>query len=126
VTAITVTAPVAACVLLTLLCALISAAIAPGGAVTRLLGLAVVDARGAEIGRWRSLARTAVAWVPAIVWLVYLAASPKIQGFLPAPPDPLVGLALTAAALTAGAAWTIARPERGPHDWLTRTWVVPR
>ena len=28
--------------------------------------------------------------------------------------------------MTAGAAWTIANPERGPHDRIAGTWVVPR
>jgi hypothetical protein len=61
-----------------------------------------------------------------MVWLGYLAASPRIQGFVPAPPAPLLGTALALGALGVGAVWTIARPARGPHDWVAGTWVTPR
>ena len=67
-----------------------------------------------------------VAWAPAIAWLLYLAASPRVQGFVPTPPNPLLGAMLTVAAMAIGALLTIARPARGPHDWLLGTWVVPR
>ena len=107
-------------------CSVVSSTIVPGGVVTRLLGLAVVTRDGTEISRWRSLVRVLVAWLPAIVWLTWLAASPKIQRFVPtrAASLPIAGLALGALAI--GAIWTIARPARGPHDWLTGTWVAPR
>jgi uncharacterized RDD family membrane protein YckC len=105
---------------------LFSAVVLPGGVVMRQLRFAVVDRDGHEIGRLRSVLRTAVAWLPAIVWLGYLAASPKIQGFVPAPPAPLVGVGLTLATLAIGVMWTLARPARGPHDRVMGTWVVPR
>ena len=105
---------------------LLSSILAPGGLVTRLLGLAVVTRQGSEIGRWQSLGRTVIAWLPAIVWLAWLAASPKIQGFVPTRGASLPVLGLVLAGLVAGAIWTLARPTRGPHDWLARTWVVPR
>jgi eukaryotic-like serine/threonine-protein kinase len=109
-----------------LLCSVLSSALVPGGVVIRLLGLAVVTRDGKEIGRWRSLARGLLAWLPGIVWLAYLVTSPKLQGWVPAPPSPLVGVSLTLGALAIGAAWAIARPTRGPHDWLAGTWIVPR
>ena len=59
---------------------LVSAALAPGGMAMRSLGYTVVSREGREIGRGRSLLRAVAAWLPAIVWLAYLAASPKIQG----------------------------------------------
>ena len=73
-----------------------------------------------------SLGRVLVAWAPAIAWLLYLAASPKVQGFVPTPPNPLLGTILTFGALAIGAIFTTVRPNRGPHDWLLGTWVVPR
>ena len=94
--------------------------------VTRLLGNAVITGDGREIEPRRSMSRALIAWAPAIAWFVYLAASPKVQGFVPTPPNPLLGLAVTLGALAVGAALTIARPSRGPHDWLLGTWVVPR
>jgi hypothetical protein len=109
-----------------LLLSIVSSLIVPGGLFTRMLGHAVVTRRGSEISRSISLGRVLVAWAPAIAWLLYLASSPKVQGFVPTPPNPLLGTLLTLAALGIGAALTIVRPERGPHDWLLGTWVVPR
>jgi hypothetical protein len=105
---------------------LVSALVLPGGVIMRQLRFAVVDRDGHEIGRLRSVLRAAVAWLPAIVWLGYLAASPKIQGFVPAPPAPLVGAGVTLTTLAIGVMWTLARPTRGPHDRVMGTWVVPR
>jgi eukaryotic-like serine/threonine-protein kinase len=116
----------AAPLLLLLLLSIVSSLIVPGGVFTRMLGHAVVTRRGTEIGRTLSLARVLVAWAPAIAWLLYLASSPRVQGFVPTPPSPMLGALVTLAALGIGAILTIARPERGPHDWLLGTWVVPR
>jgi hypothetical protein len=111
--------------LLCVLLSIISSLIVPGGLFTRLLGHAVVTRTG-ETGRGLSLVRVLVAWSPAIAWLLYLASMPKVQGFVPTPPNPLLGTIVTLAALGIGALLTIARPERGPHDWLLGTRVVPR
>jgi hypothetical protein len=91
-----------------------------------MLGHAVVRSDGGEIGRTLSLVRVLVAWAPAITWLLYLAASPKVQGFVPTPPKPLLGAMLTVAAMAIGVLLTTARPAKGPHDWLLGTRVVPR
>jgi hypothetical protein len=112
--------------LLLLLLSVVSSLIVPGGLFTRMLGHAVVTRNGREIGRVLSPGRVLVAWAPAIAWLIYLASSPKVQGFVPMPPNPLLGMSLTLAALGIGTIFTIVRPERGPHDWLFGTWVVPR
>jgi hypothetical protein len=109
-----------------LLVSVLSCLIVPGGVFTRMLGHAVVKSDGTEIGRALSLTRVLVAWTPAIAWGLYLATSPRVQGFVPTPPNPLLGAMLTVAAMAIGALLTIARPSRGPHDWLLGTWVVPR
>lgn len=109
-----------------LICVVLGSLAVAGGIVTRLLGLAVVTRDGTEIGRLRSLARVLIAWSPAIVWLAYLWSSPKIQVWVPNPQSPLSWMFVTLALLAAGAASTIVYPARGPHDWLSRTWVVPR
>jgi uncharacterized RDD family membrane protein YckC len=119
----TVTALALALVLV--VCA-ISSLLVPGGLVSRHLGLAAVTRSGREISRARSLARVLVAGLPGIVWLVYLAFSPRVQGFVPAPPRPLTATLLTVGVLAIGLVWTVARRTRGPHDLLTGTWVVPR
>jgi hypothetical protein len=118
-------ATVAATMLFLLLISIVSSLIVPGGLVTRLLGHAVVSHTG-EIGRMLSLARVLVAWSPAIAWLLYLASMPKVQGFVPTPPNPLLGTVLTMVALGIGAILTVVRPSCGPHDWLLGTRVVPR
>lgn len=92
----------------------------------RQLRFAVVTRDGNEIGRLRSVLRAAVAWLPALAWLGYLAASPKVQGFVPAPSAPLLGIGLMLTPLVIGVIWTLARPARGPHDWVMGTWVIPR
>ena len=121
-----VTFLVAGMLLLILLLSVVSSLIVPGGLFTRMLGHAVVTRHGYEIGRTLSLGRVLVAWAPAIAWLLYLASSPTVQGFVPNPPNPLLGTSLTLAALGIGVVLTIVRPEHGPHDWLFGTWVVPR
>ncbi|HET9943724.1 MAG TPA: hypothetical protein VFR05_10300, partial [Terriglobia bacterium] len=100
--------------------------IVPGGILARFVGLAVVTRDGAEISRWRSLVRVLIAWSPAIIWLIVLAASPRIQGWVPNPSSP-VGIAIpTLGVLAAGALWAIVRPVRGLQDHLAGTWIVPR
>ena len=110
--------------LLALGCSLVSAVCVPGGVVMRMLGLAVVTRNGTEITRLRSLGRAVVAWLPAILWLGFLMASAKIQGWVPAPSS-LVPTAALLGTLTFGAIWAIARP-RGLHDRISGPWIMPR
>jgi hypothetical protein len=112
--------------LFVLICSLVSAVLLPGGVGARLLGLAVVTRDGAEIGRARSLARSAAAWLPVIVWLSWLATSPRIQGFVPTHAAQLWPAGVALGMVLLGAVWVVVRPTRGIHDWLTGTWVVPR
>jgi hypothetical protein len=123
---IIITTVTAVALLVPLLASIISSLIVPGGLFTRMLGHAVVTRQGAEIGRLLSLTRVLVAWAPAVAWLLYLASLPKVQGFVPVPPNPFIGIVVTLVTLAAGACLTIMRPARGPHDWLLGTWVVPR
>lgn len=101
---------------------MLSAAIVPGGLVTRLAGLAVVTRDGREVPRGRSIARTAAAWSPMLAWLIWLAPSPFAR-LIAASPWWTLGVL---AALCAGAAITLARPARGLHDRITGCHVVPR
>lgn len=104
---------------------LVSTLVAPGGLVLRLLGLAVVTADGVEVTRARAVARWLVATAPATIWIATLGIWPAqgVTAYASAAP---AGAGLTLALLAAGAIWTIVRPERGPQDWLTGTWIVPR
>jgi eukaryotic-like serine/threonine-protein kinase len=111
---------------LVLIGCVISSLLVPGGLVLRQVGLATVTRSGREITRVRSLMRTLVAGMPAIAWLTYLAVSPKVQGFVPTPPNPITVMVVAVGVLAVGHTWTVVRRTRGPHDVLTGTWVVPR
>jgi len=104
---------------------LLSAIVVPGGAILRMLGFAVVTREGAEIGRVRSAVRALVAWSPALAWFAWLGPSP-IDAALSAPMSPVLMCAAAVAVLGLGAAWTLARPERGPVGLITGTRVVVR
>jgi uncharacterized RDD family membrane protein YckC len=111
---------------LVLIVCVVSSLLAPGGVVSRNLGLAAVTRAGREISRARSLARVLVAGLPGIAWFTYLAFSPRVQGFVPIPARPITATLVTVSVLAIGLVWTIVRRTRGPHDVLTGTWVVPR
>jgi eukaryotic-like serine/threonine-protein kinase len=101
---VVVTTLVAAALLFVLACSVTSALAVPGGVTTRLLGLAVVDREGRQIGRARSLARVVIAWSPAVAWLVYLLMSAKLQGWVPNPGAPVMSTIGMLGLLAAGAA----------------------
>ena len=105
---------------------ILSSLIVAGGFVTRAMGLAVVTRDGSEMNRLRSLTRLLVAWSPAIAWLIYLLASPKIQGYVPAAAAQVSLAAIALGIVALGAIWAIVKPGRGLHDRLVGTWVGPR
>jgi hypothetical protein len=111
--------------LMFLICSIVSSIAVPGGAATRMIGLAVVTRDGSEIGRGRSLARTLIAWAPILAWLV-LFPNPIVMGFGPASPVPVLAISLAFGAMIAGVVWTIAAADRGLQDRIAGTWVVPR
>jgi uncharacterized RDD family membrane protein YckC len=112
----------AAMSLIVLLFSIVSSLAVPGGAATRMIGLAVVKRDGTEIGRWRSLARTLIAWMPIFVGLIPLPAFEKL-GF---ESTIKLCLGLSVGVMIAGVVWTIAAADRGLHDRIVGTWVVPR
>jgi len=103
-----------------------SAAVVPGGLVTRAAGLAIVTARDREASRVRSVGRALIVWSPALVWCLYLATSARTGDGVPLPRWPAVAATLTHGLLAIGAIATVLRPSRGPHDVLAKVWVVPR
>jgi eukaryotic-like serine/threonine-protein kinase len=117
---------VAAALFVAFVASMFSAIAMPGGIATHTVGLGVVRRDGREIGRVRSLVRVLIVWTPAIAWFVYLVMSPKIQGFVPNPPNPMRGALLVLGTMALGAIWTVVRTTGGPHDFVAGTWVVPR
>jgi hypothetical protein len=112
-------------VLVSIVFGLISALAVPGGLVTRALRHAVVTRDGREIGRARSAIRFLIAWSPVLVWIAFVGVpmfgEPRVS-----PDTAFVVGSLVFLFMSAGVAWTIANPTRGPHDRIAGTWVVPR
>ena len=90
-----------------------------GGALLRVLGIAVVTRTGADESRLRVLWRAIVAWSPCVIGAI--GASFLIQ-IVPMPAA--IGIAVTVVA--ALVIWSAARPERSLQDRLAGTWLVPR
>jgi eukaryotic-like serine/threonine-protein kinase len=111
--------------LMAVICSIVSSIAVPGGVATRMIGLAVVTRDGNEIGRLRSLARTLIAWAPILAWLL-LVTNQIVLGFGPASPLPVLAISLAFGAMIAGVLWTIVLADRGLHDRIAGTWVVPR
>jgi uncharacterized RDD family membrane protein YckC len=110
-----------------LICCILSSIAVPGGVATRFISLAVVTRDGNEIGRWRSLARTLIAWAPILAWLLLLPMfDQKFLGFGPPSRLPQLGIGLAFGSMIAGVVWTLLAVDRGLQDRIAGTWVVPR
>lgn len=85
-----------------------------GGFWLRVFGIAVVTADGREVSRQRAVARAAVGWAPL------LAASIAVS----------LGLATAVLLMNLGQLFCLLyaadHPQRGLHDRLTETWLVPK
>jgi hypothetical protein len=108
--------------LVALFFSIVSSIAVPGGVATRLIGLAVVTRDGNEIGRLRSLGRTLIAWAPIVAWLVSVPA----QIDMGLGPASVLAISLAFGAMIGGVVWTLAAGDRGLHDRIAGTWVVPR
>jgi serine/threonine protein kinase len=110
-----------------------------GGLSHKLLGFALVRGDGSEATRLRSLLRSLIAWAPLIFCVsVFLSRlSEPVAGTDGSGPRYWLGRFIesvteggpqTAAIVLffAGVIWTIARPNRGLHDLVAGTHVVPK
>ena len=99
-----------------------------GGLMMKLLGLAVVDARGHRVGRWHAAFRALTAWAPAVamgvsgVILIIPNMSPN-----PAPLSMLwlAAVVVSGGLMIVGAIAAAFNPSRGFQDRIAGTWVVP-
>jgi hypothetical protein len=90
-----------------------------GGALLRLLGIAVVIRTGADASRLRVLWRAIVAWAPCVIG--------GIGGsFLVLIVPTATAIGIVATILVALVIWSAALPERSLQDRLAGTWLVPR
>jgi hypothetical protein len=85
-----------------------------GGFWLRAFRIAVVTPDGKEVSRARASARALLAWV----WV-------PAQIVATAPSAVLIGLLGTVLKF-GGVAWAADHPQRGPHDQLMDTYLVPR
>lgn len=108
--------------------AVISAFLGRGGLLLRLFGIAVVTRDGTPISRLRAVWRTFLAWSPLLP-LVLFVRNFRINfprfSFDAATGAHWFGLAVLACFLV-GAVWAVMRPERGLHDRVAGTWLVPK
>jgi hypothetical protein len=91
-----------------------SAAVFRGGLMLRAFDIAVVTGAGQEASRQRALVRAIVAWSPCLFFLFAI-----LFGWT------LVGTAALVF-MAAGAVMAYLTPERGLHDRVVRTRLVPR
>ena len=85
--------------------------------------LAIVTANGTRASRWRVLLRTVVGWSPAIIGAA-AASMLQFMNYEPLVFWTIVGLPFLV--MLVAAVLMVRSPERAPHDYLTRTWLVPR
>jgi len=117
-----------------------------GGVMYRIFGIAVVTRSGLEASRIRLAARTLLAWSPIILTWIWIAGSSPYDNisdprwsdgfFRPVfflggqfvlsiqqqHPIPLIMFAV----LLMGGMWAVAHPDRGLHDRMIGTYLVPR
>jgi uncharacterized RDD family membrane protein YckC len=88
----------------------------------RMFGITVVNRAGQRASRFRLVVRWVLAWVPILVALLLLVM------VTPADSDNgnVVYMIGPLAIVAAGLVWSLLRPQRGLHDRLAGTWLVPR
>jgi hypothetical protein len=105
---------------------IVSAWLFRGGLLLRVFGIAVVTRNGESISRLRALGRGLAAWgfVMVPLWFAPLPVAfiGRRIGF-----ELGAGLAITAVVIVVvGAVWAVVCPERGLHDRVADTYLVPQ
>jgi uncharacterized RDD family membrane protein YckC len=90
-----------------------------GGALLRVLGIAVVTRTGADASRLRVLWRAIVAWSPGVIGAI---GASYLVLIVPMP----AAIGIMATVVAALVIWSAALPERSLQDRLAGTWLVPR
>jgi hypothetical protein len=106
--------------------ALLSTVIARGGALFRVLGIAVVGPDGYEVSRLRGVARSLIAWTPAIASLALIWPFPTRESIQEVPVEQLAPSLVLLAVFVAGAVFALINPNRGLQDRIIRTSLVAR
>jgi hypothetical protein len=95
-----------------------------GGLSLPLVGLSLVGNEGKPASRWRAGLRALLVWAPlAAIWTLAI----WLREWLSAWPDVALGVyGIGVVYLLVLIPWALVRPERGFHDRLAGTWIVPR
>ena len=104
-----------------------------GGFVLRDQGIAVVNRDGSPASRLRTFSRGLLGWSPMILLGLLPSFWNKTLLLSPLTAEKTVGLSLPLwlslfllAVAILGSIWSIVTPERGPHDRIVGTYLVPR
>jgi hypothetical protein len=107
--------------------ALLSTFIARGGALFRVLGIVVVGPDGYEVSRLRGLARSLIAWTPAIAALALIWPFATRGSMEEVPVEQMSSsLVLLLTVFVAGAVFALVNQNQGLQDRITRTSLVAR
>jgi eukaryotic-like serine/threonine-protein kinase len=90
-----------------------------GGALLRLLGIAVVTRTGADASRLRVLWRAILAWAPCVIGGI------GVSFLIPIVPT-ATAIGIVATVVAALVIWSAALPDRSLQDRLAGTWLVPK
>jgi hypothetical protein len=106
--------------------ALLSTFIARGGALFRVLGIAVVGPDGYEVSRLRGLARSLIAWTPAIAALALVWPFATRWSMEEIPVERMAPSLVLLTVFVAGAVFALSDQNQGLQDRITRTSLVAR
>ena len=103
---------------------LMAALLFRGGLVLRMLSLAIVKKDGAKASRLRIFWRSLIAWCPALLLPKLMSLLAPLLGAVPE--GSAVGMVLLLIPASGLLVWAALLPERGLHDRLAGTCLVPR
>jgi hypothetical protein len=105
---------------------LLSAFFARGGAIFRLLGIAVVGQSGREVSRFHACTRALIAWAPGIAALLLLLASSSLRSIENLSVAQLSPSLVLLGVFVAGATVAFFHVPHGLQDRIARTSLVAR
>ena len=95
----------------------------PGGFSFQRAGIAIVDRNGRQASRWRCVARSFVSWCVMGTIVIIIYASSSLATTFSATHLSFLGLAGVLFVLYI--LECIRNPNRAPHDYISRTYLVP-
>ena len=105
---------------------MLSVFFARGGAIFRLLGIAVVDKAGREVSRFRACARALISWAPGIAALLLLLPVGTLRSADDISVAQLRPSLVLFGVFVAGAVFALFNVNRGVQDRIARTSLVAR